>query len=164
METSTWTFEELQFEFLVSHERTREEWNAYSAKSELLNDMLMELYSKKDFESETVKFIDHKRDIVREKRDKFYDIQKYLGNLKDGYPFNVNRLVGRYMTKFGLTAEQSEMFLNIHKNHMAAMGTENQKKYARTKVKNVVWDYKDDCLKVYYEDIWWHYTKKGEWY
>lgn len=47
---------------------------------------------------------------------------------------------------------------------MQAFGTKNQKKYALINVKDIVWDEDEDCLKVYYEDEWWHYTRELEWY
>lgn len=63
-----------------------------------------------------------------------------------------------------LTDEQKQLFLNVHKSHMKAMGTDNQKKYALENVKKVVWDEKEQTVNVYYEDIWWHYDKRGCWY
>jgi hypothetical protein len=159
-----WSFEELQFDFQTEYEKANENFHEYSDKSQFLHEMIMEFYGKKDFESETVKFLLSKSEVTRKQSDKFYDIQKYLNNLKDGMPFNVSRRIGRYMVKFGLTPEQAEMFLNIHKSHMAAMGSENQKKYGLAYVENVVWDQEEQCLKVYYEDIWWHYDRQGSWY
>lgn len=66
--------------------------------------------------------------------------------------------------KFNLTLEQHEMFIQIHKSHMKAMGTDSQRKYAMENVKNVIWDKKENCLKVYYDDTWWHYDTRGCWY
>lgn len=63
-----------------------------------------------------------------------------------------------------LTEEQKEMFFRIHNNHMKAMGTDNQKKYAKENLKKIAWDIKEKCLKVYYEDSWWHYDTRGCWY
>ncbi|QQY96011.1 hypothetical protein [Bacillus thuringiensis] len=51
-----------------------------------------------------------------------------------------------------------------HERHMQAFGTKNQKKYALINVKDIIWDEDEDCLKVYYEDEWWHYTRELEWY
>lgn len=65
---------------------------------------------------------------------------------------------------YGLTKEQAEMFLNTHEKHMKAFGTENQKKYALENVRSVKWDEESKTVNVYYDDIWWHYTKNGEWY
>lgn len=72
--------------------------------------------------------------------------------------------VAKLKAKFKLTTEQFEMFLRIHKSHMRAMGTDNQKKYSLENLKKIVWDKKENCLKVYYEDIWWHYDTRGCWY
>jgi hypothetical protein len=63
-----------------------------------------------------------------------------------------------------LSEVQKVMFLQIHKNHMKAMGSDNQKKYALENVQKVVWDKRENCLKVYYEDNWWHYDTRGTWY
>ncbi|MDF2791329.1 MAG: hypothetical protein K0S80_4431 [Neobacillus sp.] len=43
------------------------------------------------------------------------------------------------------------------------MGTENQKKYCLSKVRNVEWDSKRKCLNVHYDDTWWKYDDNG-WY
>jgi hypothetical protein len=161
---TNWSFEGLTIDFQNDYEEVREKFDAYCAKAQLLHEMIMDRYQIKDFESEVVKVLEKKRAEIKELTDKFYDVQKYLNNLRKGYPFNVCRRVGRHMVKFGLTQEQAEMFLNIHKSHMAAMGAENQKKYALYNVQNVIWDSAKDCLKVYYEDIWWHYDRRGCWY
>lgn len=63
-----------------------------------------------------------------------------------------------------LTENQAKFFQRMHKKHMSAMGTDNQIKYALENLKKIVWDKKLDCLKVYYQDIWWHYDKRGCWY
>ncbi|MEG7342538.1 hypothetical protein V6E27_28735 [Bacillus cereus] len=65
---------------------------------------------------------------------------------------------------FKLTKEQYELFIKVHERHMQAFGTKNQQKYALINVKDIVWDEDEDCLKVYYEDEWWHYTRELEWY
>lgn len=65
---------------------------------------------------------------------------------------------------FELTEEQEKLFLRVHKRHMAMNGTSNQKKYALENVRNVEWDGKKDCLKVYYDDEWWHYDERGQWW
>jgi hypothetical protein len=162
--TNNWTFEELSFDIQMAYEKAREEWIAYSAKGQLLHEMIMERYQIKDFESDVLNFLDQKQMEISAKRDKLYDVQKYLNNLGKGYPFNVGPRVGRCMVKFGLTQEQAEIFINIHKSHMAAMGSEDQKKYSFAHIQNVIWDAEDDCLKVYYDDIWWHYDRRGNWY
>lgn len=157
-------WDELQFEFLIEYEKTHEEWRDYSAKGELLNEMITERYAMKDFESETVKFLNRKLDVIREQRDKFYDVQKYLGNMKDDFPFNIRKSVYRQMNIHGLTREQAELFLSVHRSHKAAMGTENQRKYHLANVRKVEWNDKENCLHVHYDDIWWHYDSHGQWW
>lgn len=65
---------------------------------------------------------------------------------------------------FGLTTWQYFQFLTTHVRHLKAMGTENQKNYCLSKVKNVEWDENEQTINVYYEDIWWHYDQDGNWY
>jgi hypothetical protein len=63
-----------------------------------------------------------------------------------------------------LTDEQRQLFEKTHASHMRSMGTENQQKYAKESLKKVVWDSNENCLKVYYGDIWWHYDTRGRWF
>jgi hypothetical protein len=63
-----------------------------------------------------------------------------------------------------LADDQKHLFLSVHRSHMKMMGSDNQKKYALENVKKVVWDKKENCIKVYYEDNWWHYDKRGVWW
>lgn len=65
---------------------------------------------------------------------------------------------------FDLTEEQYQLLIKVHDEHMRYQGSENKEKYKLENIQNVVWDEKENCLKVYYSDIWWHYTKKMEWY
>lgn len=65
---------------------------------------------------------------------------------------------------FNLTKEQNDLFMKVHNKHMNTFGTDNKQKYSLKNVKKVIWDEEEDCIKVYYEDVWWHYTKKLEWY
>lgn len=69
-----------------------------------------------------------------------------------------------YKDKFQLSPENFDWFIQIHRRHMQAWGTENQNKYSLPNVRNVIYDKVEDCLKVYYEDIWWHYDRRGNWY
>lgn len=68
------------------------------------------------------------------------------------------------MKMFDLTAEQHDLLLRVHAEHMKYVGNEYKEKYALENVKKVVWDQQEDCLKIYYDDIWWHYTKTLEWW
>ncbi|WP_410989188.1 hypothetical protein [Bacillus cereus] len=68
------------------------------------------------------------------------------------------------MQLFELTDEQWGWFIQIHKRHMKAFGTENQKKYALENIINIQYDKEKDTLIVYYDDIWWHYNRHGDWY
>lgn len=68
------------------------------------------------------------------------------------------------MTKFNLTEEQSELFLEIQRKHLNGMGEEMRRKYTLYRIKDLVWDQEEDCLKVYYDDVWWHYGKDLTWW
>lgn len=157
-----WTFDGLGLELEL--EKVRAEYMALSAKSQLLHEMIMERYAIKDFDSETVQYLRNKEKNLRAHSDVLHDVTNYLRSLVRGYPFNVRLSVGRYMKKFGLTVEQSELFLNTHRKHMNAMGLEDKNRYSLSQVRNVVWDAAEQCIKVYYLDVWWHYTQKHEWY
>jgi len=65
-----------------------------------------------------------------------------------------------------LTEEQKELFHDIHKRHLAGMGTEKRKQYEESNLKEIKWDRKEKCLKVYWngETDWFHYTTRGAWY
>lgn len=158
----TWTFEELGLE--DEYERVNSEYHKYAAKRDLLNEMISERFKMKDFNSETVQFLEAKENVIREKTNIFCDVSNYLSSLKRGYPFHVSLRIGRLMTKFNLTREQSELFLEIHMKHLSAMGEEMRKKYTFYRIKNIVWDLEEDCLKVHYDDIWWHYEKDHTWW
>jgi hypothetical protein len=69
-----------------------------------------------------------------------------------------------YNEKFKLSPEHFEWFMRTHRSHMRAWGTENQKKYSLPNVRDVKYDKREDCLKVYYDDEWWHYDRRGTWY
>lgn len=71
------------------------------------------------------------------------------------------------MNKFKLTPEQYNLFIRTHTKHLAAFweGSTEREKRTLEHVKNVKWDRKEGCLKVYFEDgEWWHYTLNGTWY
>lgn len=155
-------FDELDFESEL--EKVREELNPLYAKHELLHELIQECYSKGDFESETVKFLSGKVEDINARLDILRDIRDHLANLAGGAPFNVKRRVGIYMVRYGLTEEQAELFLSVHKQHMAAMGTENQNKYSLSAVRNVKWDEEEQTVNVYYDDNWWHYDHHCCWY
>jgi hypothetical protein len=63
-----------------------------------------------------------------------------------------------------LTDQQQQLFQSVHKRHMSAFGSENKLKYALDNLREINWDRKENCLKVYYDDVWWHYDTKGDWY
>jgi hypothetical protein len=167
MKDRSWSFDELNFEFLNEFEKAREEWFAYSSKSNVLNEMLLECYAKKDFESETVKFIQSKLDIISQQEDKFYDIQKYLQNLKNGYHFNVRSSVGRIMKKYDLTAELATLFVDTFRKHLSMFERESEAWKKRTigHVEKIEWNEKSGCLHVHFDDgEWWHYDRDGKWW
>ncbi|WML44061.1 hypothetical protein [Neobacillus sp. PS3-40] len=61
------------------------------------------------------------------------------------------------MKKFKLTDDQYDLFIRTHTKHLAAFWEGSAEKEKRTldHVKNVKWDKKDNCLKIYFLD--------GEW-
>jgi len=69
-----------------------------------------------------------------------------------------------YNERFKLSKEHYDWFIQVHRLHMKAWGTENQKKYSLPNVKDVIYDREEDCLKVYYKDVWWHYDRRGQWW
>lgn len=71
---------------------------------------------------------------------------------------------GRVKGLSKLTEIQKILFENTYTRHMLAMGTEMREKF-EGKIKEVKWDAKENCLKVYYkEGTWWHYDTRGCWY
>lgn len=64
----------------------------------------------------------------------------------------------------GLSDEQKQLFDRVYSRHMAAMGTEKRKKYSVDHLKEIKWNETEKCLEVYYNDDWWHYDTKGDWY
>jgi hypothetical protein len=163
--TVTWSFEELGLTDEL--DKLKEEYFALQSQHELLRAMVDEFRQKGDYGSETVKYLRDKEDFVWKKYMTVWDIKRYIDRLKRGYPFNVSIVVGMNMTRFGLTPEQSELFLEVHKKHFNAFeeGSEQQRKRSRANITNVNWSDKDDCLHVHYDDgQWWHYCKDGTWY
>lgn len=157
-----WTFEELGLEY--EYEKVYEEYNVFHIKHGFIHELLREVIKKGDMESDAYKFLDKKKDLISERVDTLSAIQRYLWNIKDGIPFNISRSVYRQMEKHGLTKEQAELFLSVHRSHKKAMGTENQQKYALHYVRKVTWNEKENCLHVHYDDIWWHYDRRGQWW
>jgi hypothetical protein len=71
------------------YEKTCEEFNAFCAKRDILHEMILEFYTKKDFYSETVKYLEQKSESLMDRCDTLYVILQYLRNLKYGRAFNV---------------------------------------------------------------------------
>lgn len=64
-----------------------------------------------------------------------------------------------------LTAEQRELFKRVYDRHMSTMGTEERRKYVVDEIKEIKWDGKENCLKVYFKNgDWWHYGKDETWW
>lgn len=65
-----------------------------------------------------------------------------------------------------LTEQQQQLFERVFKRHLAALGTEMQKKYTSENLKEIKWDRKDKCLKVYWKSNtdWFRYATNGSWY
>jgi hypothetical protein len=65
----------------------------------------------------------------------------------------------------GLTDDQRGLFEKVYIRHILAFGTEARKTYLAENLKEVKWDKKERCLKVYFKNgDWWHYTTGGTWY
>jgi hypothetical protein len=111
---------------------------------------------------ESVELIAGKKIGEREKNLFLGFIQNTYGQ---GYQKAANQTADIvYNEKFKLSPEHFEWFMSIHRSHMKALGTENQKKYSLPNVLDVKYDKQKDCLKVYYADEWWHYDRRGTWY
>jgi hypothetical protein len=64
-----------------------------------------------------------------------------------------------------LTDDQKALFERVFANHMAMRDTDAKKEYAAENLKEVKWDAKEKCLKVYYKNgDWWHYLPDGTWF
>lgn len=64
-----------------------------------------------------------------------------------------------------LAPDQAELFDKIYNRHYHAWGTEKRKEFTPDQIKNVKWDAKEKCIKVYYKNgDWWHYDRDGTWY
>jgi hypothetical protein len=70
----------------------------------------------------------------------------------------------RISNKFNLSIKQTDLLLQTHTSHMEAMGSQGKEKYSLRNIRKVLWDEKELCLKVYFDDVWWHYCKDGTWY
>ena len=64
-----------------------------------------------------------------------------------------------------LTEEQKELFERTHQAHLKMMGTEKQKQYSVENLKEIKWDQREKCLKVYWKgDTDWFHYRNGAWY
>jgi hypothetical protein len=64
-----------------------------------------------------------------------------------------------------LNDDQKELFNATFDRHMKCRGTDKQIEFAAANLKEIKWDAKESCLKVYYKSgDWWHYDLKQEWY
>lgn len=111
---------------------------------------------------ETVELISGKK-IGNRERDLF------IGFLQNTYGDGYQRAAHLasdivYNERFKLSPAHFDWFMQIHREHMKAWGLEGQKKYSLPNVRDVIYDREEDCLKVYYDDTWWHYDKRGCWY
>jgi hypothetical protein len=65
----------------------------------------------------------------------------------------------------GLTDPQRGLFEKTYIKHLLAFGTEARKSYLAENLKEIRWDRKERCLKVYFKNgDWWHYATDGTWY
>lgn len=64
-----------------------------------------------------------------------------------------------------LTDRQRDLFDQVYSRHYASMGTEKRQNYTRGDIKEIKWDSRENCLRVYFlNGEWFHYDTKGEWY
>lgn len=155
-------FEELELIEVI--EEVREELNPLYIKHSYLHEMIREFYAKKDLDSETVKYLDKKLDELNARMKILQNVRDYLENLENGVPFNLNKRVGMYMARFGLTREQSQLLVDVYKDHRKSMGSEYQKKYLLVAARKVEWVEEEKCLHVHFDDTWWHYGQDGAWW
>ncbi len=142
----------------------RKELDPLYVKHELLHEMVREFYAKKDYDSETVIYLLRKIDQLNRRLEVLQKVRDNLANLEQGVPFNVNRRVGRYMARFGLSEEQAQLFIDVYKKHKNSMDTEDQNTYSLATLRKVEWVEEESCLHVHFEDAWWHYSVDGSWY
>lgn len=63
-----------------------------------------------------------------------------------------------------LSPELKSLLLKVHARHIATMGQSEKEKHSLDKIKKVKVNGSKNCLEVYYEHDWYHYTKNGTWY
>lgn len=152
------------FDFEPVLKEVREELNPLYVKHEVLHQMIREFYAEKDFESETVRYLDKKLVELNARMDTLQTVRDYLENLGRGVPFYVNRRVGRYMARFGLTEEQAQLLVDVYRKHWKTMGEDDKSKYLLAAVYKVDWVEEEKCLLVHFRDTCWHYSVDGSWY
>ncbi|MCM3573330.1 hypothetical protein M3172_08990 [Mesobacillus subterraneus] len=145
-------------------EKVREELDPLYVKHEYLHEMIREFYANKDFESETVRYLDKKLDELNARMDTLRKVRDYLENLVRGIPFYVNRRVGRYMARFGLAEKQAQLLVDVYKEHWKTICEEDKSKYLLGGVHKVDWVEEEKCLHVHFGDTWWRYSVDGSWY
>lgn len=64
-----------------------------------------------------------------------------------------------------LTHEQKKLLERTHQRHQKIWESEERKaEHSIDQMKEVKWDNKENCLKVYYKTGWYHYMPNGDWY
>lgn len=157
-------FESLDFK--TSLEDVREKLNPLYVKHECLHEMLNELYDKKDFGSDTVKYLHKQIDELNARMEILQKIRDYLGNLVDGVPFQTKRRLARYMAQFGLSEEHAALLVNTYKEHRKSMSPEDRQKgkFLLVMAEKAEWNEEENCLHVQFEDTCLHYCPDRTWY
>lgn len=63
-----------------------------------------------------------------------------------------------------LTDQLKELFNNTYIRHLESMGYGEREKYANQNIKEIKWDNRERCLKVYFKNgEWYKYFTNGTW-
>lgn len=151
-------------ELIEAIEEVREELNPLYIKHAYLHEMIREFYNGKDIESETAMYLTRKINDLNVRIETLQKVRDYLTNLERGVPFHVNRQVGRYMARYGLTEDQTKLLLDVYETHKKSTGAEKGNKYLWEDVQEVAWDEVDNCLCVHFGDTKWRYGQDGSWW
>ena len=64
-----------------------------------------------------------------------------------------------------LTDTQKNILERTYNRHTKAWGEENRLEYTIDQIKEVKWDAKACCIKVFFKNgNWWHYLPDGSWF
>ena len=133
--------------------------NDIKLTSDERNNILISILKEINLHKEWLETREYKSDSDRRYLEKTFDTLKSAFN-----KINYREVDWTSHNIFGLEEQHYKLFIRVHKKHIAAMGTDNQLKYALCNVKSVNWDQEENCIKVYYDDAWWHYDDRGVWW